>query len=106
MVDEMKNKKQKVCRVCITEFTPTHGNQKYCSSSCRYLVRLGRLNRFWENRYHEERRRLLKTKFCPMCNDEFVPVDGDQKYCSQVCEVKAIELRKRVPRLFGHLKDD
>lgn len=49
-------------------------NQKYCSYKCRKKSKYGR-------KYPK----ILTKQICLFCNKEFLPTQGNQKYCSSVC---------------------
>ena len=72
------------CKQCGKEFTPSHGNQKYCSISCR-----SKAKNVLDHQYYNNRKQQLEIIECEYCHTPFTPSHGNQKYCSPVCQYNA-----------------
>ena len=90
----------RTCPWCGKTFTPTHGNQTYCSTVCYKNNHIAaRLSRVLERRSAE-----MTDKTCPWCGKAFRPSNWRQTYCSQACYREASrkrELDRRAPKASG-----
>lgn len=74
------------CKQCGKEFTPTHGNQKYCSVECRSKAKKV-LDQQYYNKKQEEK--TLEIAVCGYCKTQFIKNHGNQIYCSEKCQYHA-----------------
>lgn len=70
-----------VCLFCGQTFTPSHGNQLYCSNSCTIRAR----NQRSRARNIESGKIQTFTKVCKWCGHEFRTTSGLKIYCSPIC---------------------
>jgi hypothetical protein len=87
------------CQGCYKEIVQKTPNQKWC-------LRCGSDQR--------KEQKTLSKKECPLCQKEFIPHNGQQKYCSQNCIKKSNNTRsnsrwanskKKKPKLFFGSKE-
>lgn len=64
----------KKCACCGIPFDAESNRQKFCKA-CKEA-------------YREKPPVHMNVKFCPVCNEPFVPVNAKQKYCSVKCKQK------------------
>lgn len=69
------------CLFCGQAFTPSHGNQIYCSDSCTIRAR----NRRVRARDIASGKIQTFTKVCKWCGNEFQTTSGLKIYCSPIC---------------------
>ena len=75
-----------ICKQCGKEFTPNHGNQKYCSINCRTKAKNALDHQYYNTRKQEKTLEIIE---CEYCHKLFTPVHGNQKYCSTECQYHA-----------------
>ena len=78
------------CKTCGKEFTPSHGNQKYCSIECRSIAKNVLDQQYYNTRKEEKAVEIME---CEYCHTKFIKTHGNQKYCSESCCYNA-ELEK------------
>lgn len=79
-----------ICKQCGKEFTPGHGNQKYCSVECRSKSKNLLDHQYYNTKKQEKTLEIIE---CEYCHKKFTKNHGNQKYCSIDCQYNA-ELEK------------
>ena len=74
------------CSICGREFIQTHGNQKYCSDSCRTEAKKLLDQQYYTEKQENEEPILAE---CEYCKHIFLKTHGNQKYCSTECQYHA-----------------
>lgn len=67
--------KNKICKECKVEFTPTSGVQIFCDKKCK-------------RKYYNVLDLKKEIRICKNCGKKFTPNSHSQKYCSAKCNVK------------------
>ena len=80
-----------VCLFCGQTFTPSHGNQLYCSNSCTIRARNQRVRA----RDIESGKIRTFTKVCKWCGKSFETTNSNKVYCDADCKRSAASSRER-----------
>ena len=94
----MVDYKEKVCKMdgCGVTFTPTTGNQKYCSG-CKDKAKHTKNKILWRNRCRKRCNYKEYTVGCKVCGKIFKTYYTSKKYCgSKECEIERIRRKNAV----------
>ena len=94
----MTNYKEKVCKMdgCGATFTPTTGNQKYCSD-CKDKAKHAKNKILWRNKSRKKGNYKEYTVECKICGKVFTTYYTSKKYCgSKECEIERIRRKNAV----------
>lgn len=80
---KQREKPSRACGHCGKQFVISHGNQRYCSTECKYAVQLARQAAY--GKANGLRKRTLQTLVCIECGADFKAFRSSQKYCCKEC---------------------
>jgi endogenous inhibitor of DNA gyrase (YacG/DUF329 family) len=80
------------CPECGIKFEPSFG-RRTCSQRCAQLRQRKQLIALSERRKleREARRREKGTRVCEVCETDYLPVTGNQKYCGPTCAAAGLQ---------------
>ncbi len=87
-------RKDRVCDVCESIFTPSSNCQKRCSPACASKGDK-RYNKMYNAQYKLNGKKPLSNKTCPICNIVFKQTNTKQIYCGHLCRAKAIASNRK-----------
>lgn len=73
-------REERKCPCCGVVFTPHHGSQKYCGSTCQIKAKGRRKN---TKTLDDIDAPLIKN--CPVCGKQFIAESYRNKYCGDFC---------------------
>tara|TARA_R110001592_G_C13111372_1_gene744980 strand:+ start:9 stop:716 length:708 start_codon:yes stop_codon:yes gene_type:complete len=87
-VNNITNKLNRECVICLKEFTPFDGRHKTCSPKCKELNYIRHSKRLKKRKTYDERK-------CTICGNKFMPIRINHYTCSNKCSHQyAANLRK------------
>ena len=90
---------ERVCRLCGKTFTPSHANQRYCSTECSTAFRTMNYRATVMDRCNGGRRGNPSVhRTCQYCGTAFMAYSSRSRFCSPECREQAANLRSERKR--------
>lgn len=88
----VREKVERDCAICGATFeVDARSTRKYCGDDCRSAA-VRQINRIAQAKHRE---RLITTRTCEFCTEEFSTHKREQRFCSLRCANRALGARRR-----------